>query len=254
MRATAIEKAFGRGDYEKAEKLARKAGDQRAIAAVLLLQRRWDEAFALLDDALATTGASSVDRHVEIVRATDDNREAVLEEARHVLRWTSPTTPEWARVLGGMWQMFADDPVGPELERRFRDGLARLRDLDDLEVVIRQARERKHLRAANLAAAVGVERFPSESWIHSVYGNCLRDLGDIAAAMESYHRCLALVRDVQDRVEVLGTIAVTAAWAGQDAVADDALARARALADGSQARYEAFYAAERGVTQARVMR
>ncbi len=224
--------AFTVRDYAAAEHYSRLAEDRRALAGALMHQRRWDEAFAILDDVLEDRGARGSE--LAVTRSGSDVQVSAIDEACTIAGWATPTVPEWVRALGVMWAAFRGEPVGEELQERFVAGLEALKSVDDFEVVIRQARERDCLAAMTLAAQIGCLQFRDDSWIHSVQGNLARDAGDHATALESYRRSAELLDAIgsPDRAFAWMNVGDAAAIAGDDAAADAAFARAGQLAEG----------------------
>jgi tetratricopeptide (TPR) repeat protein len=226
-----VKGAFATANYEAAEAFSRLAGDRRSLAGALLHQRRWHDAFDLLDEVLSEPGPLFGGQGVSVSAPSNDKRSATLDEARIVISWASADTAEWVRALGGLWEVFATDSIEAELERRFMLGLRALSSIDDFETVIRQARERQFLRAAMMASKVGCERFPTDSLVHSLHGNLLRDAGQWAAASLAYRRSAELLDEAGSESRASGwmTAADALAAAGDHVGAEAAFARARTL-------------------------
>lgn len=143
----------------------------------------------------------------------DARQESALDEAYQVAEWADATTPEWVRCIGALWEASQPFAAAAALERQYRallrDMLTRdarapewvrsdpkkmiSRRLDDLEVVVRQLRERSYFVAAALAAEVATEIFPSESWVFSVAANCARGAGEPRRGLTHARRCAELL-------------------------------------------------------------
>jgi len=103
--------------------------------------------------------------------ATDDARGAALGEAATVAEWAAHVTPEWVRALGGVAERFSDRKLGDTskgepLWGRFDEVLSRMLGTSkhpeqDLEVVLRQAAERRFRktvdRARRIAGQLGTD-------------------------------------------------------------------------------------------------
>ncbi|MBZ0116532.1 MAG: hypothetical protein K8H88_06050 [Sandaracinaceae bacterium] len=152
-------------------------------------------------------------------------QQSALDEAHQVAEWAEPTTPEWVRCMGALWEASRSYAGAEALEKRYRSLLREMLTtdsralvpvrsdpkqmislrLDDLEVVVRQLRERSYFVAAALAAEVGTEIFPSESWVLSVAANCERQAGNARRGLELDRRCAELL-------EAAGSPEARGAW------------------------------------------
>lgn len=212
----AAKAAFVVRDHDAAERYAKRAvqlheasGDdasanaaRRLLVGALLHQRRWDEAFALADEAMRGRGPMFGGGGVTTLVTSSDPQVAALDELQTIATWASLSVPEWVRAIGALTEVFADDPARERFERRYARGLDRLleakRPLDELEVVIRQLRERGHLRAARVAARRGARAHPDHAWILSVHGNLAQQTGALEEAGESF---LLLAAHLEDTAE-----------------------------------------------------
>ena len=256
--------AFTEGNYKAARDYSTKAigfhsnaGNARGadlakryLGGPLLHLHQWDKAFALFDEVLVARGPLFGGGGVTVFRSYSDPKEEAIGEAQAIALWASHSVPEWVRAIGGLTEVFANDSYADALNRRYKAGLTRLMTandpLDELEVVIRQLRERSFNRAAFVAAQVGADSYPKNSWIHSVAGNISRELGDHKAAYKHY-RISAKLLDAaksEDAGEAWMNAGDAAATLGDSKAAQSALMRAAALAKTDGARREVdFYVA-----------
>ncbi|MFT3698586.1 MAG: tetratricopeptide repeat protein [Kofleriaceae bacterium] len=154
-----------------------------------------------------------------------------LEEANTVSRWAKPTTPEWVRCMGAIWETFETDELLAQYRELFAPMFEQARDpLGEIEVVIRQLRERGHKRAANVAAQIGIAAYPEESWMLSVAANCARQVGDAKAALALDLRCVVKLSE-EERGAGWTRVANSALAAGDLEQAKLAISNAREYVD-----------------------
>ena len=147
------------------------------------------------------------------VKVQHARQESALDEARQVAAWAAPTTPEWVRCVGALWEASRPFSEAAPLEKSYRALLHGMlssdpnvsRRLDDLEVVVRQLRQRAYFVAAALATEVGTELFPNESWVFSAAANCARQAGDPRRGLSHDLRCAELL-------EAAGSPEAPGAW------------------------------------------
>jgi TorA maturation chaperone TorD len=153
------------------------------------------------------------------LNAKTARQQSALDEAEQVADWADRSTPEWVRCLGAIWEAFESEALQADYRAHVTEMVntdkkappwisndpqkMRSRRIDDLEVVIRQLRERDYFRAADVAAQIGVEVFPNESWVHSAAANCARQAGDPRRGAELDRRCAELLE---------GTPEAASAW------------------------------------------
>ena len=218
----------------------------RSLAAAELYLRHWDKAFELFDKALASRGPL-FGGGVTIRSASSDPRDAAIDEIEAISLWVSLDAPEWIRSLGGLAQVFADEPIAATLQARYEERLRHVaqrgESLDDFEVIIRQLRERSFHRSAQTAARIATDANPDDSWILSVYGNISRHLGDHQIARESYLAAAELLEaeESPSAASAWMSAASSAATLGDFDGADAAFARAAELIAGDETRRELDY-------------
>lgn len=223
---------------------------KRYLASALLHLRQWDRAFKILDEALVARSPLFGGGGVTVFASSSDPKEEAIREVQAIALWTSKSVPEWVRALGGLTEAFADDPILPELQRRYEEGLALLAKadapLDEFEVVIRQLRERSFHRAAAVAAQIAAEAYPGDSWIHSVYGNIASELNENKTAYVHYLASAKLLDGAKSKDAGAAWINVgdAAAELGDHKSANKAFKRAYKFAKTDGARREVdFYVA-----------
>ncbi len=133
----------------------------RLRAASMLRLRRLDDAFAILDVEMETKGVM-LGGCRRFGSAPEDPWDAALAEAAAIAVWASSMTPEWVRALGGIAQR-AKGAVARTLWTRFERGLVAMVDGSanpgsDLEVVVRQAKQRGLRKTARAAEDLARER------------------------------------------------------------------------------------------------
>jgi hypothetical protein len=153
----------------EAESLFEAAGEtqdaafaRRLRGAALLRLQRLEEAFEALDPVMVKRGPMfGGGGSFRFGGEKRDARSEVLEEAAAIAAWADGVTPEWVRALGGIAERFSNQKLGDaskgaelwaRFERAFGAMLAASRDPDeDVEVVIRQASQRKLRKTVEVA-------------------------------------------------------------------------------------------------------
>lgn len=151
----------------EAEGIFGAASDGAALArrlrgANLLRLKRLDDAFEILDEEMRDKATARGGGAFRFSGTPEDSWEAALAEAAQVAAWALRITPEWVRALGGMAQ-HAPTPSKKPLWQRFERALVAMVDNaknpgSDLEVVIRQAKQRKLIKTARAAEDLAKQR------------------------------------------------------------------------------------------------
>ncbi len=150
------------GLFERLGNDSAKGVARRLRGARLLQLKRLDEAFAILDREMAGRARGLTVGAQRFSGSPDDKWDAALAEAATIAAWAAATTPEWVRALGGIAQ-HADSTSKRSLWQRFERALVAMVDASanpgsDLEVVIRQAKQRKLNKTAKAASVLAEER------------------------------------------------------------------------------------------------
>lgn len=155
----------------EAEALYRALGDddglraaQRQRAATLLRLGHVEEGLELLDGLLDTPGPLfGGGGAFSFGGGAPTPEERARDEAATIAAWATATTPEWVRAIGGMAERASDAARREGLWGRFEralDAMLTASDFpeEDLEVVVRQAREREFRETARRAIEIARRR------------------------------------------------------------------------------------------------
>ncbi|MFO0726406.1 MAG: hypothetical protein U1E65_21650 [Myxococcota bacterium] len=194
-----VKAAFTARDPAAADEYAQKATGPLAAryrGAALLFLGRFEEGFEILDQALVDRGPAFGGGGTFVSPPKADPRTESLDELQAVAAWAALETPEWVRALGVARDRHPEE-VASHFQRRFLQGLERVvrgqYGLEDLDVVVRQLRQRGAMAAAETAVQVGIDHFPEDSLLWSQLGNLRRHLGRPQEALVAQRRCAELL-------------------------------------------------------------